>query len=41
MGSLPVLPEYRCFVGIDIAAASFTAVWTADDRPFPRATTFA
>ena len=33
-------PTFRCFVGIDIAAASFTAVWTTDDRPCFRPGTF-
>jgi len=30
-------PVYRCFVGIDIAAASFTATWTADGKVLPKA----
>ncbi len=34
-------PAYRCFVGVDIAAASFTALWTTDGRMLPRAVTFA
>ena len=33
-------PTFRCFVGIDIAAGSFTAVWTTDDRPCSRPGTF-
>ncbi len=41
MVSSPALPNYRCFVGVDIAAASFTAVWTADGRALSRTTTFA
>ncbi len=41
MVSSPALPNYRCFVGVDIAAASFTTIWTADGRTLPRATTFA
>src|ERR687893_745104 len=41
MVSSPLLPDYRCFVGVDIAAASFTAVWIADGRLLPRAVTFA
>ena len=40
MVSLPVPPAYRCFVGVDIAATSFTAIWTADGRMLPRAVTF-
>lgn len=31
---------YRLFVGVDIAAKSFTAVWTSDPVSFPRAVTF-
>ncbi len=41
MRSSPVSPDYRCFVGIDIAAATFTALWTTDGQPRSRATTFA
>ena len=41
MSSSPALPEYRCFVGIDIAATSFTALWSADGRTLPRAVTLA
>ncbi len=41
MVSSPSSPDYRCFVGVDIAATSFTALWTADGRTLPRATTFA
>ena len=41
MNSSPALPEYRCFVGVDIAATSFTALWEADGRTLPRAVTFA
>ena len=31
---------YRCFVGIDIAASSFTALWTTDGKMLPSAVTF-
>ena len=41
MASSPVLPDYRCFVGVDIAAASFTALWTTDGQTRSQATTFA
>ncbi len=34
------LPDYRCFVGVDIAAASFTALWTTEGRTVARAVTF-
>ena len=34
-------PAYRCFVGVDIAAASFTAIWSTDGTMLPRAVTFA
>ncbi len=40
MNSLPSSPNYRCFVGVDIAATSFTASWTTDGRTLPRAVTF-
>ena len=40
MVSSPSVPAYRCFVGVDIAAASFTSFWTADGRTLPRAITF-
>lgn len=40
MVSLSSSPTYRCFVGIDIAAASFTAIWTTDGKMLPRAVTF-
>ena len=40
MGSSPALPDYHCYVGVDIAATSFTALWTTDGRPLPRAVTF-
>src|SRR4028119_1993247 len=40
MGSFPAPPAYRCFVGIDIAATSFTAIWTTDGRMQPKAVTF-
>ncbi|MDQ6695036.1 MAG: IS110 family transposase [Chloroflexota bacterium] len=40
MSSTPSPPEYRCFVGIDIAAASFTAIWTTDGTMQPKAVTF-
>ncbi len=33
-------PVYRCFVGIDIAAASFTALWSTDGKMLPKAVTF-
>ena len=33
-------PAYRCFVGVDIAAASFTAIWSTDGTLLPRAVTF-
>jgi hypothetical protein len=32
-------PDYRCFAGIDIAAASFTALWTTDGKMLPKAVT--
>ena len=41
MGSLSSPPVYRCFVGVDIAAASFTAIWSTDGKMLPRAVTFA
>ena len=41
MVSTPAPPAYRCFVGVDIAAASFTAIWSTDGRMQPRAVTFA
>lgn len=34
-------PAYRCFVGVDIAATSFTALWAVDGRTLPPAVTFA
>lgn len=34
------LQAYRCFAGIDIAAASFTAIWTVDGTMLPRPVTF-
>ncbi len=40
MVSAPSLPDDRCFVGVDIAAASFTALWLADGRALSRAVTF-
>jgi transposase len=40
MSSTPSPGEYRCFVGVDIAAASFTAIWTTDGRMQPKAVTF-
>src|ERR687893_1504663 len=40
MRSTPVPGAYRCFVGVDIAAASFTAIWTTDGRMQPTALTF-
>jgi len=30
MPSTPALVEYRCFVGIDIAATTFTATWSSN-----------
>ncbi len=36
----PSPAEYHCFVGIDIAATSFTASWSTDGRLQPRALTF-
>jgi len=39
MVSSSSLPLYRCFVGVDIAAASFTAIWTTDGRMLPQAVT--
>lgn len=41
MDSLPASPPYRCFVGVDIAAATFTVRWMTDGRMLPRALTFA
>jgi transposase len=41
MLSSSMVPDYRCFVGIDIAATSFTTRWTADGCTLPRALTFA
>ncbi len=32
--------HYRCFVGIDVAATSFTAIWTTDGRMHSRVVTF-
>lgn len=40
MSSTPSTVEYRCFVGVDIAAASFTAIWTTDGTMQPKAVTF-
>ncbi|HSH79764.1 MAG TPA: IS110 family transposase [Herpetosiphonaceae bacterium] len=40
MGSSPSVPTYRLFVGVDIAATSFTALWTMDIRTLPRAVSF-
>lgn len=40
MLSLPSRPDYRCFVGVDIAATSFTASWTIDRQILSRAVTF-
>ena len=40
MSSTPSPGEYRCFVGVDITAASFTAIWTTDGRMQPKAVTF-
>ncbi len=41
MVSLRSVPDYCCFVGVDIAATSFTTLWTANKRTLPRAVTFA
>jgi transposase len=41
MDSSPSLPDYRCFVGIDIAATSVTVSWTTDGHLLSRAVTFA
>ena len=41
MVAFPTSPAYRCFVGVDIAAASFTASWMTDGRMLPRAVTLA
>ena len=38
MPAAPVL--YQLFVGIDIAAKSFTASWTQDRQHYARAVTF-
>jgi len=40
MVSSPSLPNYRCFVGVDIAATSFTALWATDGYALSRAVTF-
>ena len=40
MLSSPSRPDYRCFVGVDIAATSFTGSWTTAGRTTPRAVTF-
>jgi transposase len=40
MSSTPSPSEYRCYVGVDIAATSFTAIWTTDGRVQPKAVTF-
>ncbi|GAC1651364.1 MAG: hypothetical protein NVS4B8_26250 [Herpetosiphon sp.] len=40
MSSTPLPTAYRCFVGVDIAAASFTAIWTTDGTMQPKALTF-
>ena len=40
MSSTPSLPEYQCFVGVDITAVSFTAIWTTDGRMQPKAVRF-
>ena len=41
MVSSPASPAYRCFVGVDIAATSFSALWRTEGQPASRATTFA
>ena len=41
MVASPSLPDYQCFVGVDIAAASFTALWATEFPILPRAVTFA
>jgi hypothetical protein len=33
-------PDYQLFVGVDIAAATFTATWSPDAQPTPRPLTF-
>jgi transposase len=33
-------PDYRLFVGVDIAAATFTATWSCGAKPTPRPITF-
>jgi transposase len=40
MLSTPSPGEFHCFVGIDIAVASFTAVWSSDGSMQPRAANF-
>ena len=40
MSSRPSPGEYRCYVGVDIAAASFTAIWTTDGTMPPKAVAF-
>src|SRR5919199_4822690 len=41
MVSSPASPAYRCFVGVDSAATSFSALWRTEGQPASRATTFA
>ncbi len=41
MVASPAPPVYGCLVGVDIAAASFTASWMTDGRMLPRAVTLA
>ena len=41
MRSSPSRPDYRCVVGVDIAATTFTTSWTTDGRTLPQAVTFA
>ena len=41
MRSSPAVLDYHCFVGVDIAAASFTALWTTRGATPSRAVTFA
>lgn len=38
MPSTPSPAEYHCFVGIDIAATTFTAAWSSDNSNLPNST---
>ena len=40
MGTPADRPDYYLFVGVDIAAATFTATWSRDAQPTPRPLTF-